>query len=111
MCIHRVEIKAYKRQYNASNYCADTTVFSESFGSFLDKRTKDLLFEDRGRVVWGELSKGRVVRIPRKYSSLFTTKEHAIANVYFYLSFLLRIIFVKIYFDKLAFTLKHYNLM
>ena len=31
----------------------------------------------------------------RKYSSLFTMNEHAIANVYLYLSFLLRIIFVK----------------
>ena len=78
-------------------------IFSDSFGSFVDKRTKDWLFEDQGRVVWGELSKGRVVRIPRKYSSLFTTKEHAIANVYFYLSFLLRIIFVKNIFLQISF--------
>ena len=28
-------------------------VYSDSFGSFLDIRMKDL-FEDRGRVVWGE---------------------------------------------------------
>ena len=25
----RVEIKGYKRQYNASNYCADTTGYSQ----------------------------------------------------------------------------------
>ena len=37
--------------------------------------------------------------------------EHAFANVYLYLSFLLRIMFVKIYFYKLAFTLKHYKLI
>ena len=33
------------------------------------------------------------------------------ANVYLYLSFLLRIMFVKIYSNILAFTFKHYKLM
>ena len=42
---------------------------------------------------------------------MFTMNEHAIANVYLYLSFLLRIMFVKIYFYKLAFTLKYYKLL
>ena len=43
---------------------------------------------------------------------LFTMNEHTIANVYFYLSFQLRILFVKnIYFYKLDFTLKYYWLM
>ena len=42
---------------------------------------------------------------------MFTMNEYASANVYVYLSFLLRIMFAKIYFYKLAFTLKHYNLM
>ena len=42
---------------------------------------------------------------------MFTMNEHAIANVYLYLSFLLRIMFVKIYFYKLAFTLKRYKLL
>ena len=37
--------------------------------------------------------------------------EHAIANVYLDLSFLLRTMFVKKYFCKLAFVLKRYNLM
>ena len=37
--------------------------------------------------------------------------EHAIANVYLDLSFLLRMMFVKIYFYKLAFALKRYKLM
>ena len=48
--------------------------------------------------------------------SLFTMIEHAIANVYLDhpcldLSFLLRVMFVKIYFYKLAFALKRYKLM
>ena len=29
-------------------------IFSDSFGSVVDKRTRGYLFEDRGRVVWGE---------------------------------------------------------
>ena len=43
--------------------------------------------------------------------SLVTMNEHAIADVYLDLSFLLRIMFVKICFYKLAFTLKNYKLM
>ena len=35
-----------------------------SFGSVMDKRTRGYLFEDRGRVVRGDLSRGRIVRIP-----------------------------------------------
>ena len=41
--------------------------------------------------------------------SLFTMNKHAIANVYLYLSFLLRIMFEKKYFYKSAFTLKQYK--
>ena len=43
--------------------------------------------------------------------SLFTMNELAIANVYLDLSFLLRIMFVKIFFYKLAFALKLNKLM
>ena len=44
--------------------------------------------------------------------SLFTINKYAIANVCFYLCFQLRIMYVKnIYFNKLPFTLKHYQLM
>ena len=50
-------------------------------------------------------------RISRWHGVSFTMNEHAIANVYLYLSFLLRIMFVKIYFCKLAFTLKYYKLV
>jgi len=39
-------------------------VFSGSFGSVVDKRMRVSLFEDRGQVDWGELSRGQVVRIP-----------------------------------------------
>ena len=32
----RVEFKAYKRQYNASNYCADKTIgdFDNEYGNY-----------------------------------------------------------------------------
>ena len=43
--------------------------------------------------------------------SLFTINEQAITNACLYLSFLLRIMLVKRYFHKLAFTLKHYKLI
>ena len=46
-----------------------------------------------------------------RISRLFTMNEHTIANVYLYLSFLLKIMLVKIYFYKLAFTLKQFKLM
>ena len=36
-------------------------IFRSLFGLVVDKRTRDLLFEDQGRVVWDELSRGRVV--------------------------------------------------
>ena len=43
--------------------------------------------------------------------SLFTMNEHAIANVYLDLSLMLRIMFVKTFFYKLAFALKRYKLI
>ena len=42
--------------------------------------------------------------------SLFTINEQAITNACLYLSFLLRIMLVKRYFHKLAFTLKNFCL-
>ena len=43
--------------------------------------------------------------------SLFMMNEHAIANVHLDLIFLLRIMFVKIYFYKLAVSLKRYKVI
>ena len=57
----RVEIKAYKRQYNASKYCADATFSSDgtyvrSFGRMGDKQGElgwpaEIAFDKNGHII------------------------------------------------------------
>ena len=59
------DCKSDKRTENNLYDCKSwVRIFSSLFGSVVDKRMRVKLFKDQGRVVWGKLSRGRVVGIP-----------------------------------------------
>ena len=58
----------------------------------------------------GKVNTGEILESVAR-PSLFMMNEHAIANVHLDLIFLLRIMFVKIYFYKLAVSLKRYKVI